>query len=525
MAADDWETIAKPAGAVSASSSGDGWEPITKPAAPVVAAASGSKPLAANAGLANFGASTLGLLGDTGQNAINLGLATIGKHATDLGLPAPSLMNNSVGTSEWIKQKLRATGIAGLNPDNPYPNDKLQTGIYDFTSRGGFIPGGALSAVGSMIAEKIGGPQWAGLGAMAPAAAKTAIADVASRVPKNPNAALLQDEGVSLTPGQQIGGTVKRAEDAATSIPLLGDAIKGAQRRGVEQFNTAAINRGLAPIGEELPKGLSGNKAIEYAYGKLGDAYDALLPNLKGDLSAGLQQDLDSIKTIGNNLPEPQRGQLNRIISKEVESRFTNGGLASGETLKDIESKLGVLDKGFRNSENYDVRTLGTAVQEVQNALRRMIERVNPAYQNELSKINEGYANFKIAQKAAGNVGAADGVFTPAQLHRSVKAQDISKDKARFAEGNARMQDLSIAGKDVLPSSVPDSGTALRAAWTYAMTHPVRAAGLAPFVGTAALAYTPAGQAALRGILSTSAAPTQIPLLLQQGILANRPKP
>lgn len=491
-----------------------------------------SRPLPANAGLAKLATSVAGMPVDTVENVLNLGLAGAGTVATALGRPdmAPDLIRGSVGGSEHLEGLLRKTGAPGLSPDNPAPGSKTGTAQYDFVARGGVIPGGAIPAAASIVAEKIGGPAWAPVGALAPGAAGQAAREVAARMPKpSAEAQLLQSEGVQLTPGQRLGGGVKRMEDAATSIPGLGDAIKGAHRRGFEQFNEAAANRALAPIGDRLPNGLKGNAAVEYVYGKLGDAYDALLPNLKGDLHArapartdvestgtavttsspitanrpgpagmSLSDELAVIKQMGENLPEPQRGQLSRIIDNEVVNRFTTHGKASGEVLKDIESKLGVLSKGFRRSENYDIRTLGGGVEEVQNALRRMIERANPEYQGELAKVNEGYSNFKRVQNAASNVGAQDGVYTPAQLHRSVRAADTSKDKARFAEGNALMQDLSAAGKAVLPSAVPDSGTPFRAAVMYALSHPAKAAALGLPLGAASLAYTPLGQRAFQ---------------------------
>lgn len=478
-----------------------------------------SAPLPANAGLASFGASMLGLPVDTVTNVLNLGIAGAGV-ATGT---TPELIQAPVGSSEWLKQKLRGTGAAGLSPDNPTPDSKMGTAQYDFVARGGVIPGGGLPAAGSMIAEKIGGPAWAGVGALAPAAAGRAVAALPSMTPNTPQAQMLAKEGVPLTPGQIKGGAVKRMEDAATSIPVLGDAIKAAQRRGVEAFDAVAVNRALEPIGEKLPKGMTGSKAVEYAYGKLGDAYDNLLPNLKGDLNAGgaasLRTDLDTIKQMGQNLPPSYRGQLNRIIENEVTKRFTPQGMASGETLKEIESKLGVLSKGMGRSENYDIRTLGGAVKEIQNSLRRMVERVNPEYQGELSKINDGYANFKITQGAAGSVGAQEGVFSPAQLHRAVRAQDVSKDKARFAEGNARMQDLSGAGKAVLPSAVPDSGTPLRAALMYALAHPLKAGALSIPIGAATLPYTPMGQGLLQRLGSAQPSPSAVDPAIQQSAL------
>ena len=477
------------------------------------------RPLPANAGVAKFLTGLAGLPVDTVENVANLGLAGVGTALTAAGRPdmAPSLLRGSAGGSEHLQGLLRRTGQPGLSPDNPTPESALGTAQYNLVARGGAVPGGFLPAAASMAAEKVAGPEWAAVGGMVPAAVGQATRSLMATKP-NANTALLDKEGVSLTPGQIKGGMAKSLEDKATSIPLLGDAINSARRRGVESFDAAAINRALAPFGEKLPSGLKGNDAIKYAYGKLGEKYDDLLPSLKGDLNfknapnalpaqagqaapASLREELNAIRQMGANLPNPQRGMLGRIIDNEVIKRFTPQGKASGESLKEIESKLGVLERSFRKSENYDVRTMGGAVQEVQNALRRMIERVNPQYGDQLATINEGYANFKVAQKAASSPAAVEGVFSPTQLHSAVRAKDPSKDKARFAEGGARMQDLSTAGKAVLPSSVPDSGTVGRAALAYAMAHPLKAAGLGIPIAAAALPYTPIGQSVLQRIL------------------------
>jgi hypothetical protein len=56
-------------------------------------------------------------------------------------------------------------------------------------------------------------------------------------------------QGTDLTPGQMIGGSAQRIEDAFTSVPFSGDAIRDAQRRGIQSFDRAAMDRVLAPIG------------------------------------------------------------------------------------------------------------------------------------------------------------------------------------------------------------------------------------------------------------------------------------
>ena len=84
-----------------------------------------------------------------------------------------------------------------------------------------------------------------------------------------------------------------------------------------------------------------------------------------------------------------------------------------------------------------------------------------------------------------------------------VTSTSPAKDKARFAEGNALMQDLSSVGKSALTNKVPDSGTAGRLMMgagglaSYAL-NPAIPIGL---VGGAAM-YTPAMQRLLGGAAS-----------------------
>lgn len=523
-----------------------GWEDVAPKRAQGVPVARGARPLPANAGVADLLASMAGLPMDTVQNVANIGIAGYGAAKAALtGQPGPDLMTNIPGGSENIRNMLRSTGAPGLSPDNPTPESKMGTRQYEFVRRGGVIPGGVLAAGGSMIAEKLGGPQWGMVGAMTPAAISAGVREI-PRPAMTPEKQLLAKEGVSMTPGQIIGGAARRLEDAATSIPFLGDSIKAAQRRGVESFNSAAINRSLEPIGDVLPKHLKGREALEYARSKLGDAYDSLLPNLKGDLNAGypggstspvpagqtpppasFQAELNNIRQMGQNLPRPQQRQLDRIIANEVENRFTSSGLASGDTLKNIESELGRLSKDFRRSDNYDTRTLGKAVEEVQAAMRRMVENVNPAYQGELAKINEGYANFKKVQSAGADIGALNGVFSPAQLQRAVRRGDTTKDKRAFSEGDALMQDLSEAGKQVLAPTVPDSGTPFRTAMREAISHPLKASVMGAPIAAGAAMYSSPAQAALQSFLTKQQATRQPNLqeLIQQAIIANQGTP
>ena len=438
------------------------------PAAPVAPLKSSMGDVATNAAYGGATGVADSLL-NTPTNIWNLGKAGVGWAATALGRPdlAPELTKNP-DFARRLVEKL------GLTKPGVVPQGFAQKAV-DAITRGGV--GGALTGGRSLAESALG----AGMGALSTASgeaageagkkiglsesgqnALAAAAGIAAPAGAakigggmqnvDPDVRKLTSEGVKLTPGQIIGGGTRRVEDSIAGIPFVGDVIQSAQRRSLESFGTAAMNRALAPIGEKLPAGLKGNDAIAHVQDTLGDAYDSVLSRMKGSLDG----------PAGNGAP--QREQLDRIIQNEIVDRFTStGGLASGETLKNIESKLRVLSDDFQRSDNYDVRTMAGAVKEARAAVQRMLMRENPDQAPDLQKVNEGYANFKRLQRASSSVASDKGVFTAAQLHNAAKAGDKSKDKSQFARGGALMQDLTSAGKAVLPSKVPDSGTATRA--------------------------------------------------------------
>lgn len=354
-----------------------------------------------------------------------------------------------------------------------YPFEKLAQGADVAGEAVSRVAGPAAGAGVNTAIQAV--PQILGSKGMAKAA------PIPGKMRASPEVQMLAQKGVTMTPGEILGGGFSKAEQVMQSAPVVGEFIRSARGKGIEQFGGAAINDALMPIGKALPKGLTGSEALEFAREALGEAYEGLLPKMKGDLNNRPPQnalpapgqlgqppkptfmdELNQIRAMGANLPDLERGQLNRILDREVIGRFTQTGKASGETLKNVESKLSMLAKTMRRSENYDIRTLGNAVEETQAALRRMIEDVNPGYGKELKAVNEGYAKFKIAQKAGGSVGAKEGVFTPSQYRSSVRAKDTSKDKRAFSEGSANQQPLAEAGKKVLSDTVPDSGTPQR---------------------------------------------------------------
>lgn len=308
----------------------------------------------------------------------------------------------------------------------------------------------------------------------------------------DPAVRMLADKGVPLTIGQLAGGLTHNIEDKLTSVPIVGDMIRNAQRQGLAGAQRAAWNDTLAPIGDALPQGVAlGHEAYSYAKKSLGDAYDAVLQPLTVQkdptFTAALNAAKAEIKKIGD--PNISNTALSAIKSS-VESRFDKTGQMAGEALKDAQSDLG--------SHINDLRTVvgagGTwsrkaadALSGVKSAVEDLVSRTSPAAGQALGQINSAYSLFKPMENAAKAAAVKDGgQFTLNQF-----AQGVAKGRgaSTLAAGNAPHQALATAASRVLPSTVPDSGTAGRSAMTMLLGGLLAGHGL-PVVGPATLPIT-----------------------------------
>jgi len=403
-----------------------------------------------------------------------------------------------------------ARGVGNvLNPINWVAPEVGSTGLLANVGRG--------AATAALSSPTTGEDFWTEKGKQAAMGAAggallTPVANALGRVVSpqtRPQVKTLLDAGVTPTPGQILGGASQRIEDAATSIPFLGDFIKGAQGRGIMDFNRAAYQRALDPIGEKAPQ-IIGREGVEAVASKLGDKYDALLPKLSFKPDAQFVQDLAGLKSLASQLPEAQAKQFDKIVQVQL-GKATPAGLMNGETLKSVTSEILNKAKGYGSDASFDNRQLGMALHELNSTINRGLQRTNPTAAAELKAVDTGWANYARIRAAAAAQGAQDGIFTPAQLSAAVKAADKSVGKGNFAKGNALMQDLSDAGKSVLSQKVPDSGTPLRSLIGLAATgglgylanaHPLAALGTVAGGTVGAIPYTNLGQKTLAALLT-----------------------
>lgn len=386
------------------------------------------------------------------------------------------------------------------------------------TGRAGI--GAATGAASSGLAPVGSGDFWnekgkqvatgAAVGGALPAVASGLARMVSPNASRNPNLQLLRNEGVTPTIGQALGGFAGRVEEKLQSVPLMGDAINAARGRAGEEFQEAAFNRALAPVGQKLPAGLSGRDAVAHTENVLRQSYDDVLTRI-GAIPAdqAFASKVSNLQQmVGRDVLSKQAKKKFQMVLNDVQSAFDNGVLTS-EGFKRVESQLGSDFRKLTSSQDiYDGR-LAPAVKQLQEELRDLLQRQAGGAADDLKATNTAWANFKRVQTAAARVGAEGGEFSPAQFQSAVRALDKSKDKGAFARGSALGQDLGDAGRSVLTGKVADSGTAGRAMLGVGalgssyLLNPAIAAGL---LGGAGAYLSPAQRALVAAVASRPAA-------------------
>lgn len=335
-----------------------------------------------------------------------------------------------------------------------------------------------------------------------------------------PEVKTLMDKGVIPTPGQLLGGKAATGEDMLTSIPVLGGVIKGAQQRAVQQFNTAAYNDALAPIGKTMPSNIPpGSGGVDYVRNQIQDVYKAIEPKANFVADPHFASEVANIR---NNLSQEAPGvlpQFDNIVKNQLSQKISGGspfgsndipvgGTMTGAQWGDTRSMIGGLArKQVTGAPDADKYALSDALSSLNSSMNSAVGRSSPPeVLADLQKANAAYASYKQIEKAAGGIAAANNgnIFSPADFTRAVRSGASAAQKATNSGLNA---DLGQSAQAVLGNRYPDSGTAGRGLLALAleggaglMGHPYLAAGAA----AATLPYTQLGGKGLAALLAGS---------------------
>ncbi len=338
---------------------------------------------------------------------------------------------------------------------------------------------GAAEGAGASLA---GGALGHGLGKLVQGAGRVAGGKLAPRF--SPAVQALISKGVTLTPGQMVGGAAKSAEDKLMSQPVVGAMIKDARARGLNEWNISIYNRVLEPLGVKYEGNIVGHEGIEKVGNALSGAYDRLLPKLKFQNDGKFVTDVMGVLKEAKELPPDIQSQLQNIIGNRIAPAFGDNGVMDGRTFKALESEIGGIARKYRGSSVTSEREMAARLGDLTNAMKGALERSNPVYAPALKKLNQSWAAFTRVQNAAARRPTGDGLFTPSDLLNAAKTMDKSLRKGAFARGGALMQREARQAQSVLPSTVPNSGTTDRVALLELLKHPLKG-GAMGLIGSA----------------------------------------
>ena len=366
------------------------------------------------------------------------------------------------------------------------------------------IAGNAGAAAAMAPEERGTAAMWGAGGTVAGQAAGRVLGGVL-RPSVSPEAQKLIDAGVQLTPGQALSGpqagvvarTLRATEDKATSIPILGDVLQNAQAKSVKSFNTNKINEAIGNFGKVEEPGING---LKQADDLISNAYDAVLPHIKVDSGKGLQAAIDARTAAMQNplFDVAHENKFDMFVDRRITPLLAGTNTVDGAVAKKLDAELGELGRKYSNA-GVGNEPLGEAFFALRKEWRAAMEGSTPEARQVLKDADKAYAKLLPLQQA-GEKNTA-GIFTPKQLADQLRKLHMQDDP------------LTQAARQVLPNTIPDTGTAGRALLGQ-MLHPAglgagtaAAAGATGFVAPAVAAlgasalYTKAGlKGATQGI-------------------------
>ena len=310
----------------------------------------------------------------------------------------------------------------------------------------------------------------------------------------SPDIAALRNANVPLTAGRVLGTPFQGMEQRLAGLPIIGDFIKNRERQSLEGFNRTTINQALEPIGASLPaKSAWGRESLKNMNTAIDKAYDAALDPISkvaGDADFG--RSLAQLKTVAQKKPDVW-SRFEPVWQEAVDS-FSSDKTMTGRGVKQMMSELGRDARNYSRSDDYDKRELAARMNDLKSQLSALVQRQWPEEAGKLASADKSYAMAMRVGQAANRRAGSEGKFTPMDLLTASRSQGGGMRGKEFQQGDALFQQWGELANRILPSSIPDSGTAGR----FIAAHPVTgtALGLGNLAG-----YVPmhlAGKAALR---------------------------
>lgn len=365
---------------------------------------------ALTAGVARGMAGLAGLPIDTAENAVNLTRAAQGTVAGLVGAHdfMPPLIQGTPGGSQSISGLMNKLGV---RTENPNPQDMASRMLHTggVIAGGSMVPGArpvptAAAATTGALAGEAFGPEWAGVGAMLPAAGmqagneiKTAIANRAS-----PRVEQFKEAGTTPSIGQATElNFIQGFENLLSKFPG-GQGIfrKFSEKQQKELGASSQTGVSSEDAGRAIEKGVGGFLTrTKETWQKLDDAVAAKVPKGSAFVPSNTYNALEELtatvagaeKTTGA-LINPKLAEIKTNLAADLKA---NGGELPYEALRALRTKVGsmlddTLTSGVPNGELkklYGALSKDLEVGASQAGAGREFARQNDYYRSRMERI------------------------------------------------------------------------------------------------------------------------------------------
>lgn len=323
-----------------------------------------------------------------------------------------------------------------------------------------------LDQEASLLEEKA---KQAGIGALGGAIGQKALGAVGRALSPEISASEAAVRGVGVTPtiGESLGGTARKIEDFIAGVPGLGEFVKDAKLRAIDQWNKGTINKSLAnlPDNIKVPEGIFGGEAVAYANQAISKSYDDLYGKMTYTLGKDTNNKLAALTQSKALTPDQQnivQKALDSFLFSKLDTPLAGSSImnapeklssVSGATMKGIESDLksyayNLLKK--TQGQTADDLKAGEALLDVVGTLKKDFYKQNAKTVNvkDLLKLDKAYSEMSVITDASARAEA--GLFTPTQLIQASKANARKVSTRAFGEGRAVLQKDAQAAKEIL---------------------------------------------------------------------------
>ena len=270
----------------------------------------------------------------------------------------------------------------------------------------------------------------------------------------------LREAGVRLTPGQAAGkGSLANwIEQQALSNPVAAYPVQAARGRALDDAGLQAVQAVRSHIGEELSKGMSISDALAETHDALSNVYQEVLPRLSlhSDHVREMAKDLgaDTLENAHLMGDKPKAFLANYIENRIGKLPTDEVGNIGGDALKQIDSELGYYARTLAKSPNATEKVAAPAWRDLQAKWRSTVMAASTDNAEDILKLNQANAGWRELLAVEDALRKSGG--------ERLQSRPLAKSLERAGIKTGPLADVSKSMQATFPTTVPDSGTALR---------------------------------------------------------------